>query len=75
MSKTHGLSGGCGWAGNIVRAEHSPASQYLLRQHSQDSEATSEQVYLDVLQQGGKEDVLLSADHMTPHVLTEEYRR
>ncbi len=49
MSKTtHGPGGGGGWAGNIVRAEHSPSNLYLLRQHSQDSEATSEHVYLDV---------------------------
>jgi hypothetical protein len=49
MSKTHGPGGGGGgWTGNVVRAEHSPSNVYLLRQHSQDSEATSEHVYLDV---------------------------
>ena len=78
MSKTHGPGGGSGWAGNIVRAEHSPSNQYLLRQHSEDSEAASEHVYLDVLQQGKEELHVLSTDGkvlMAPHVLTEEYRR
>jgi hypothetical protein len=44
MSKTHGPGGG-GWTGDVVRAEHSPSNVYLLRQQS---EATSEHVYLDV---------------------------